>query len=144
MKELRMKNLSKIATSMLLCGALAGCGDGLAEAFGFKKSTPDEFNVVTRPPLIMPPEYNLRPPGSEDARPPVLTGTDLARGIAFGVPAVPQTVNATEAEVLAKASDGKTYGDGIREQIEMERQGTASETPEIIQQLVKDAESTAQ
>jgi len=144
MKEPRMKNLSKIATSMLLCVGLAGCGDGLADAFGFKKSTPDEFNVVTRPPLILPPEYNLRPPGSEDERPPVLTGTDLARGIAFGVPATPESLNASESDVLAKASDGKTYGDGIREQIEMERQGTASETPEIIQQLIKDAENTAQ
>ena len=102
-----MKNLSKIATSMLLCVGLASCGDGLADAFGFKKSTPDEFNVVTRPPLILPPEYNLRPPGSEDERPPVLTGTDLARGIAFGVPATPEPLNASESMFWPKPVTAK-------------------------------------
>ncbi len=144
MKDPRMKNLRNLTTIVFLCGALAGCGDALSEAFGFKKQVPDEFVVVTRPPLVLPPEYNLRPPGENDKRPPVISGTDLARSIAFPQSAGATEVNTTEADVLAKASDDKPYGDGIREQIENERQGTASETPEIIEQLVKDAGNTAQ
>jgi hypothetical protein len=51
-------------TALLLVSAaamLAGC-DTIREATGADKSAPDEFAVVTKAPLILPPEYNLRPP----------------------------------------------------------------------------------
>ena len=48
----------------LLAGAvfaLVGC-DSIRSAAGVSKSAPDEFAVVTKAPLIIPPDYNLRPP----------------------------------------------------------------------------------
>ncbi|MEM8948725.1 MAG: DUF3035 domain-containing protein [Pseudomonadota bacterium] len=45
-----------------------GGGDTVQEALGFQQRGPDELAVIKRPPLIVPPDYNLRPPrsGSED------------------------------------------------------------------------------
>jgi len=43
---------------------LAGCSS-FDEAIGKAKSSPDEFQVVVRPPLTLPPNFNLRP-GDEE------------------------------------------------------------------------------
>jgi hypothetical protein len=44
-----------------LATMLGGCGD-FRRALGYEKSIPDEFAVVSRAPLAIPPEYSLRPP----------------------------------------------------------------------------------
>ena len=41
--------------------ALSGCSDA-KEQLGLTRSAPDEFAVVKRAPLAMPPDYTLRPP----------------------------------------------------------------------------------
>ncbi|HEY1630106.1 MAG TPA: DUF3035 domain-containing protein [Rhizomicrobium sp.] len=41
--------------------AVSGCS-GVRKAAGLDKETPDEFAVVTKAPLVIPPDYNLRPP----------------------------------------------------------------------------------
>ena len=71
----------------LLCLALAavtlaGCG-GVREQFGLDKQSPDEFRVVSRAPLTVPPEFALRPPRPGAARPQVGTPTDQARRTVF-------------------------------------------------------------
>ena len=45
-----------------------GC-TSTSRALGLEKSAPNEFNILTKAPLIVPPEYNLRPPavGSSSA-----------------------------------------------------------------------------
>lgn len=46
---------------------LIGC-QSIKNAAGLGKEGPDEFAVVTKQPLVIPPEYNLRPP--RDGAPP--------------------------------------------------------------------------
>src|SRR3546814_10759236 len=41
--------------------AVSACG-GFRENLGLTKQSPDEFRVVSRAPLTLPPDYNLRPP----------------------------------------------------------------------------------
>lgn len=49
-------------TTILCAGfALIGC-QSMREAFGVTKQAPDEFAVLTKPPLVIPPDFNLRPP----------------------------------------------------------------------------------
>ncbi len=44
---------------------LAACDNGsVRDTLGLTRSAPDEFRVIARPPLSMPPEFNLRPPVS--------------------------------------------------------------------------------
>jgi hypothetical protein len=47
---------------------LGGCGGGetFGEAIGLEQKGPDELAVIKRPPLILPPDYNLRPPRPEE------------------------------------------------------------------------------
>jgi len=40
----------------------------LAKATGARKTTPNEFNILTKAPLVVPPEYSLRPPGAGESR----------------------------------------------------------------------------
>ena len=55
-----MRNRAAHATVVLLaaCLALAGCS-GVDDALGLSKSSPDEFEVVVRPPLTLPPSFSL-------------------------------------------------------------------------------------
>ena len=48
-------------------------------------NTPDEFRVVRKAPLTVPPEYNLRPPSPGSARPQELSPEAQARVAVFGV-----------------------------------------------------------
>lgn len=41
--------------------ALSGCASA-SKSLGLTKDAPNEFNILTNAPLIVPPEYNLRPP----------------------------------------------------------------------------------
>jgi Protein of unknown function (DUF3035) len=58
---------------------LAGCAQGaVQDVLGMGKRSPDEFAVVSRAPLILPPDYGLRPPGSGPSRPGVDTPSERA------------------------------------------------------------------
>src|ERR1700712_2334408 len=59
-----------------LAGALglAACsGDELTRTFGLSRDAPDEFQVTTRAPLSMPPDFSLRPPRPGASRPQELS-----------------------------------------------------------------------
>jgi hypothetical protein len=45
----------------LAATALTGC-DSIRKAAGMNKKSPDEFAVTTKAPLVIPPNFNLRPP----------------------------------------------------------------------------------
>lgn len=46
--------------------ALTGCtGKEVRQTVGLKRNQPDEFQVISRPPLSVPPVYHLRPPAEE-------------------------------------------------------------------------------
>ncbi len=56
---LRMKRL----LSMMAIGVLTACTSGeVRDNLGLHRSKPDEFKVVSRPPLSVPPEFSLTPP----------------------------------------------------------------------------------
>src|SRR3954471_20583808 len=63
MKESNMSvvRLGAAAGLGLALLSLAGC-DSLRAAAGITKNSPDEFAVMTKAPLIIPPDFNLHPP----------------------------------------------------------------------------------
>jgi hypothetical protein len=72
--------VTRVAVAVLLLGAagLAGC-QSASRAFGLAKVTPDEFRVVTKAPLVLPPDYSLRPPAPGEPRPQELQPESAAR-----------------------------------------------------------------
>ena len=50
----------KIIGSLLVMTALCGCTT-MKKTLGIEKNSPDEMMVVSRAPLSIPPEFNLRP-----------------------------------------------------------------------------------
>jgi hypothetical protein len=62
--------LFRVITAVALVGGLTACsGDELTRNFGFERNQPDEFQVTTRAPLSMPPNFDLRPPRPGAPRP---------------------------------------------------------------------------
>jgi hypothetical protein len=62
---------------------LAGCNN-TKEMLGLTKRSPDEFQVVSRAPLSMPPDYSLRPPTPGAPRPQEGTTREQAESIVTG------------------------------------------------------------
>ncbi|MGD1933469.1 MAG: DUF3035 domain-containing protein [Candidatus Phaeomarinobacter sp.] len=62
MFERPKSRLLGMTTALVAAAFLAGCGGGLDDALGLGKNPPDEFAIVTKAPLAIPPDYSLRPP----------------------------------------------------------------------------------
>ena len=116
----------RVASRLLALGGLAlmlaGC-QSIREAAGITKEPPDEFAVVTKAPLVIPPDFNLRPPkpgasptnqvDPTTAAQIALTGDD-PKLIAAGMP---KTYSDEEKLLLAKA--GAASADhSVRQQIQ--------------------------
>lgn len=49
-----------------------------------KLDGPDEFSVLKNPPLVVPPDYHLRPPGDESELKDAFTPQEIAKRALFG------------------------------------------------------------
>lgn len=76
----KMLALGGVAMAAL---TVSGCSS-IGAATGVTKKTPDEFNVVTKAPLIVPPEFGLRPPAVGAEMPAELDPGARGRKILFG------------------------------------------------------------
>ena len=119
-----MKTHFRLFGFCVVVAALSACG--------YSKNPPNEFNVVKSPPLILPPDYNLRPPGKGTA--PDTTPLLVLQ------PPTGAPPDKAEQLLLEKAARGGTYGDGVREVLDNERRGTVSQPTQVVDELVKDAE----
>ena len=84
---------------------LAGC-QTTAKALGMTKVVPDEFRVVTKAPLTVPPDYSLRPPAPGEPRPQELQPESAARAALLGARAA-QDRSQGEKLLAAKAGGDK-------------------------------------
>jgi hypothetical protein len=72
-----------MVASLLGTAGLGGC-QAASHALGMSKITPDEFRVVTKAPLVLPPDYALRPPAPGEPRPQELQPESAARTALMG------------------------------------------------------------
>jgi hypothetical protein len=99
--EMRKRQAVRFAAFAGLALALAGC-DTIRDAAGITKDAPDEFAVVTKQPLIIPPEFNLHPPRPGAAPANQLSPTDTAQSALF-----PDDPNAVAASITGNYSQGE-------------------------------------
>ncbi len=72
-----------VATSLVGLLGLTGCTTA-KQALGMSKVVPDEFRVVSKAPLVVPPDYSLRPPAPGEPRPQELQPESAARNALLG------------------------------------------------------------
>ena len=108
-------NLRRVAIAALWSGlavaavGTAGCS-AAGKALGVNKVTPDEFRVVARAPLVVPPDYSLRPPAPGEPRPQELQPESQARAAMLGQAAATQR---TQGETLLVAKSGGDKADPL-------------------------------
>ncbi|MBV8938994.1 MAG: DUF3035 domain-containing protein [Alphaproteobacteria bacterium] len=138
-----------------LCALLAACDNSsVRSTLGLSRRAPDEFRVVSRPPLSVPPDFNLRPPAapgekgqglvtpaSTEAKTLVM-GTDGTAGAlqpgAAETAVQPVTTNALESPADAQFLHhaGADRADArIREQLAAEKEAAAPENRSYLESL---------
>jgi len=93
----------------LLGLSLGGCSS-TAKALGMTKVVPDEFRVVSKAPLVVPPDYALRPPNPGEPRPQELQPESAARNALLGQA---QSTDRSDGEKLLAVKAGADKADPL-------------------------------
>ncbi|MEO1029054.1 MAG: DUF3035 domain-containing protein [Pseudomonadota bacterium] len=121
-----MKDTLKLAAASGLLLALGACAS---------RAGPNEFNVVTKAPLTVPPDYNLRPPAVGEATPGELTPDEVDRQLTYGVQI---GVGASAAEqVMIARSEAIAVSPSIRALIDFEESGVLRKTPAVSDRVLE-------
>lgn len=119
------------AVTTVVAAALAlGACQSTKRALGLTKNTPDEFAVVSHGPLVMPPDFNLRPPVPNADRPQELASDEMARASLVGRQKMESLKNKGmskgEVALLAKAGTEQVPSD-VRQTLDKESSVFATE-----------------
>lgn len=136
---LSLKRLLVLVNLCLFGFVLSACsvnsGTNFREALGIDKRPPDEFSVVTKAPLVVPPNYDLRPP-KEGAEP--LNRIDprlAAREAAFGSAAKSSDASRGEAALLGAAGASSASPD-IRNKLNRESASLAKKDKKLTSKVL--------
>jgi hypothetical protein len=132
-------NFLRSALILAACIALTACG-GFRESLGLGRSPPDEFAVVDRPPLAMPPDFGLRPPIPGAPRPQEVDSSKHASDTLFGGAAKPAenaggAPSPSEKALLSATGADKAAPD-IRSTINSEAVEKVDVSPHLLDELL--------
>lgn len=135
----------RVGAVVLVGLSLAACGD-VKQQLGFTREAPDEFTVLSRAPLSIPPDFALRPPQPGAERPQEGSDRDRARDALLGRTAKNPRVYARELAADTSLSDGEKQmltkaganeaDPGIRATIDTETSKLAKEMQSFTDYLV--------
>lgn len=128
----------RVKTLMIAAAALAtlsACSQA-KETLGLNRSAPDEFAVVKRAPLEMPPDYTLRAPRPGVARPQEQNPSETAKQAVFGAPTdTGAGFTKSEAAFLDQAGAFNSQPN-IREAIDQETAAMAPKQQTVAKRLL--------
>ena len=114
--------------------ALSAC-DEIRQVSGLEKQSPDEFAVVTRAPLSLPPDYGLRPPRPGAARPQETEVATEAQDLL--APDPPDKAPASSGEAgLLEASRAADAEPGIRRKLDRDASVLAAEDKGFVDRIL--------
>lgn len=129
---LRIMALGPVALS------LAACSSGsIASALGMGKRAPDEFAVVRQQPLVIPPDFQLRPPGPGEATASASSSGDRVRANLTGQPVQPQAQQPSPSVAGGAATSAGTSA-------LLARTGGSGLGTEVLPAAVQEAEAGAE
>lgn len=138
--------VAALAVSVTAATLLTGCEDA-RKALTQTKAAPDEFEVYTRAPLTMPPDYGLRPPSDGRAEVEADDTKQQARRVLLNNAQRPtQAIHAATpgtSALLARA--GAQHAEpGIRDTVERETSAYAQEDLRFLEKLMYGDEAAGQ
>ena len=129
--------LVRVASALLAMVILSACTEGMRESFGYGKQAPDEFLVLTKSPLVIPPDYALRPPSSSADK--STSPSSAARAALLGQK--PPELGPVDADVsdgekeLLKQSGASSQQDTIRQRINSEVRNVVPQNRALVERL---------
>lgn len=130
-KRVPMAPFRILFAAALLPLVLSGCGsDDVSRTFGLTRDAPDEFQVTTRAPLSMPPDYTLRPPRAGAARPQEMTQRQSAEAALIPQAAISNAAQGgpTAGQQALLESAGPSAPADIRRKIDSDSAMEATDT----------------
>lgn len=110
---------------------LTACSGNVKENLGLKRDAPDEFRVISKPPLSIPPNFNLRPPREGESALPQSAMRDEAKEILFAPEGQENAVTKNNGEEILLQKIGIGSGDpDIRKVLHEEQQQYSPEEEE--------------
>ena len=123
-----MNNKLNLLLIALLAGVSLSACSNAKQSLGLTRASPDEFAVVKRAPLEMPPDYALRPPRPGAPRPQEQGMNEQARATVFGSDTgARKAAPASGESALLQAAGATNANASIRNVVDHE---TAMESPE--------------
>lgn len=146
MAELRMRTLWRAGVLLAAGLSLMSC-DAIREAAGVTKQPPDEFAIATKAPLIIPPDYNLKPPKPGAAPLNQVSPTQAAQAALYGADtqqiAASIQGNYSEAEKLLLAQSGAAAADDSIRRVIAADNAKAEDTGSFTDSLLFGSSATA-
>ncbi len=128
------QRLNPLTLSLCAVLALSAC-EGTKKQLGLTRSSPDEFAVVKRAPLAMPPDFSLRPPRPGAPRPQEQAVSQQAREAVFGAQAPAAAPDNGETALLQKA--GAVAADpAIRQTLDQEAAAAGPEKKSVPEKIL--------
>lgn len=139
MRSYARRRYARLATVVLLAAGLAACS-GVKEELGLAKTSPDEFTVVRKAPLVMPPNFTLRPPAPGTRRSQELKTTEAARSALLKSDGQAPATGAEDqsgGEVAMLKQAGALGADSsIRKVIDSESSALAAKDTDFVERLM--------
>ena len=118
--------------------SLSACGSStVKDTLGLTRSAPDEFRVVSRPPLSVPPQFTLRPPSNGSDVPGQKSASDQAESLVMGGKAVDTAVEPVSVKDTSKRKTVDNKASGAESQF-LKNAGADKADPKIRDSLVEE------
>lgn len=130
-------NYSRHITAISLLLLCACSGGTVKDTLGLSRAAPDEFRVVSRPPLSVPPQFSLQPPSATTTAPGQLTPEEQAKSLVLGTdPGALRTDTSVAPVTVSKA--GKLPAKTSAESTFLKNAGADQADPNVRNELVEE------
>lgn len=128
--------MKRFAFALVALSFLAACSSA-KEELGLTRQSPDEFSVVERAPLSLPPDYTLRPPRAGGPSAPAALSADAqARRVVLGSEAETVAAPSSATEMLLQKAGATQPQPGIRAQLDKETAVISTQNKTVSEKLL--------